>query len=137
MISEGWQGISFVTRLCDSPPFAAASGDLLLDYCFFISRWRHRSGFGLRIRWVFSVHLFQFWLPYWDRLGILTFGMCCMPFFTVCVLSWLCMQKSTNALLRNVCKSVVVGEQCDKHDIPIATVAKLFMLMLSRKLPMI
>lgn len=47
--------------------------------------------------------------------------------------------KRTNALLRDVCKSVVVGEQCneEKHDIPIATVAKLFMLMLSRKLPMI
>lgn len=56
-----------------------------------------------------------------------------------CMLSWLCMQKSTNALLRDVCKSVAEGEQCneEKHDIPIATVAKLFMLMLSRKLPVI
>lgn len=46
------------------------------------------------------------------------------------------MQKSTSALLKDVCKSVVLGEECneEKHDIPIATVAKLFMLMLNRKL---
>lgn len=43
------------------------------------------------------------------------------------------------ALLRVVCKSVDMGVLCneEKHDIPMATVARLFMLMLSRKLPMI
>lgn len=41
--------------------------------------------------------------------------------------------------MRDVYKSVFVGEQCngEKHDIPIATAAKPFMLMLSRKLPVI
>lgn len=47
IITEGWQEISCVTRLCDSPPFSSASGHLFSDYCFFISRWAHRSDFWL------------------------------------------------------------------------------------------
>lgn len=141
MISEGWQETSFVTSCCDSPSFSTASGDLLSDYNFFISRWLHRSCFRLENRInLFSVSFFWFWLLCWNWFGILTFSMNFMPLSLLyaCCQDCVC-KKSTNALLRDVCKSVVEGEQHneEKHDIPIATVAKLFMLMLSRKLPVI
>lgn len=80
MISEGWQETSFVTSCCDSPSFSTASGDLLSDYNFFISRWLHRSCFRLENRInLFSVSFFWFWLLCWNWFGILTFSMNFMP----------------------------------------------------------